>query len=357
MDHRISKDMISSGMIPSGEKKQEDLSRTQYGTAPSPNALSDVYKKMYEKKEETLNEGLVDAVKNVASKVSNSNIGNPRKPHIDNIKRAREKGFFKGIKDGETQATSELRKSGDSETLKADRRAKISQIMNKNNQDENVDLLSAYRAVYEHHKKDADGNTIPHEDEEINEAGPLAPLVPLLSKVGTIMKGVKTAAIRTGIKVGGKGGGKFVKGAIEKPLSTAANVSLASNMMPQTSSGKDGKNKTANVTAGADLFDIVKGQLLDEGLSEEEIRDIMLTLTPDEILNEITAEFALDASKKASAKSTMLGSQGDKQGMMDKAAQAKRLYDKSAEKRRAGNYKQAASAAGPASKKGLEGNM
>ena len=83
----------------------------------------------------------------------------------------------------------------------------------------------------------------------------------------------------------------------------------------------------------------------------------MLTLTPDEILNEITAEFALDASKKASAKSTMLGSQGDKQGMMDKAAQAKRLYDKSAEKRRAGNYKQAASAAGPASKKGLEGNM
>ena len=41
------------------------------------------------------------------------------------------------------------------------------------------------------------------------------------------------------------------------------------------------------VSAGADLFDIVKGQLLDEGLSEEEIRDIMLTLTPDEILKEI----------------------------------------------------------------------
>ena len=56
MDHRISKDMISSGMIPSGEKNQEDLNRTQYGTAPSPSALSDVYKSMYEKKEETLNE-------------------------------------------------------------------------------------------------------------------------------------------------------------------------------------------------------------------------------------------------------------------------------------------------------------
>ena len=37
---------------------------------------------------------------------------------------------------------------------------------------ENVNLLTAYRAVHEHHKKDADGNTIPHEGEEINEALP-----------------------------------------------------------------------------------------------------------------------------------------------------------------------------------------
>ena len=30
---------------------------------------------------------------------------------------------------------------------------------------ENKDLMSAYYSMYEHHKKDADGNTIPHEDE------------------------------------------------------------------------------------------------------------------------------------------------------------------------------------------------
>ena len=42
--------------------------------------------------------------------------------------------------------------------------------------------------------------------------------------------------------------------------------------------------KTSSISASADLFDIVKGQLLDEGLSEEEIKDIMLTLTPDEIM-------------------------------------------------------------------------
>ena len=231
MDHKVSKDMISSGMIPSGEKNQEDLSRTQYGTAPSPNALADVYKKMYEKKEETLNE---------------------------------------------------------------------------------------------HHKKDADGNTIPHEDEELKEGAGLYANIHAKRKRGGKMrkKGAKGApssqdfanaaktakeeveideaiqfapmlakvakiATRTGIKLAGKPGGKFVKSAIKNPLRTAADVSYASNMMPQTSSGKDGTGKTPLATAGVDLFDIVKGQLLDEGLSEEEIRDIMLTLTPDEILKEM----------------------------------------------------------------------
>ena len=57
--------------------------------------------------------------------------------------------------------------------------------------------------------------------------------------------------------------------------------------------GSNKISKTGTMSAGsyqaasADLFDIVKGQLLDEGLSEEEIKDIMLTLTPDEILNEM----------------------------------------------------------------------
>ena len=48
MDHKVSKDMISSGMIPSGEKTQADLSRTQYGSAPSPSSLMDAYRTIYE---------------------------------------------------------------------------------------------------------------------------------------------------------------------------------------------------------------------------------------------------------------------------------------------------------------------
>jgi len=62
MDHRVSKDMISSGMTPSGQRSQADLGRTQYGSAPSPNSLMDAYHSMYAKeKEETLDEGKIPA--------------------------------------------------------------------------------------------------------------------------------------------------------------------------------------------------------------------------------------------------------------------------------------------------------
>ena len=48
MDHKVSKDMISSGMIPSGEKTQADLGRIQYGSAPSPSSLMEAYRSIYE---------------------------------------------------------------------------------------------------------------------------------------------------------------------------------------------------------------------------------------------------------------------------------------------------------------------
>ena len=334
MDHKVSKDMISSGMIPSGEKTQADLGRIQYGSNPSPSSLADAYKSMYEKKEEVINErlGLMKSVKNVASKVSNSNIGNPRKPHIDNIKRAREKGFFKGIKGGEAQATAELRKAGDSETLKADKRSRISQIMANN---ENVDLLSAYHAVYEHHKKDADGNTIPHEGEEINEALPLL-AAPLVAKGLMALKGAKVGAaalkgaaafkkgLTTAKAVGAAGkittsGGKLAAGAKKVGMAQKAGqytrsglAAMKNNPLMTTVAGtqayqatpfgapkmpkapRDPRAKmtgarTAGVYASADLFDIVKGQLLDEGIDEKDALKIMVELSQQD-LNDIVNE-------------------------------------------------------------------
>ena len=93
-----------------------------------------------------------------------------------------------------------------------------------------------------------------------------------------------------------------------------------------------GQTRTSSISASADLFDIVKGQLLDEGLTEEEIRDIMLTLTPDEILNEISGELAMKASKAADMKRSELARSGDRTGAANKAAQASRLYKKGAER-------------------------
>ena len=59
MDHRISKDMISSGMTPSGEKSQADLGRTQYGSAPTPSSLMDAYKSMYEHHQKDANGNVI----------------------------------------------------------------------------------------------------------------------------------------------------------------------------------------------------------------------------------------------------------------------------------------------------------
>ena len=130
MDHRVSKDMISSGMTPSGEKTQADLSRTQYGSAPSPSSLMD-----------------------------------------------------------------------------------------------------AYKAIYEHHQKDADGNVIPHEEkEELNE--------------GKMPEGLKNYLMKK--------------------------------------KGKKEDKKEEMKKESVDLFDLVKGKLIDEGCEEKEALKIMANMTKEE---------------------------------------------------------------------------
>ena len=187
MDHKVSKDMISSGMIPSGEKTQADLGRTQYGSAPSPSSLMD-----------------------------------------------------------------------------------------------------AYKSIYEHHQKDADGKVIEHDEkEELNEGKmPEGLKNYLMKKKGKKedKKEIKEVAITAGM---------LAKAALTG-AATQAGAQAMSGAMNNTGVKKKLTNSNisakSNVTAGADLFDIVKGKLLDEGLSEEEIRDVMLTLTPDEILKEMYAQ-------------------------------------------------------------------
>ena len=229
MDHKVSKDMISSGMTPSGEKTQADLGRTQYGSAPSPSRLMD-----------------------------------------------------------------------------------------------------AYKSIYEHHKKDADGNTIPHEGEEIKEEPislSLAALGGLAAKAGAGIA-AKTAAAGGAKAVAGKAAmGLAKQTAVDKAVSTV-------------SGGLPKLKKKEPIAAGVDLFDIVKGKLLDEGLTEEESMDVMLTLTLDEIneviqLDEVSSELLMKAAKGAEVARGKAAVAGDKVGAVKKMKQGEKFYKGAVEKRKA----------------------
>ena len=76
-------------------------------------------------------------------------------------------------------------------------------------------FVDAYQSIYEHHQKDKDGNTIPHEGEEINEAVVTGSLLAakaltglgkaagIAKKVGTVAQGV--GAVRDAAASRGKG--------------------------------------------------------------------------------------------------------------------------------------------------------
>ena len=288
MDHKVSKDMISSGMIPSGEKTQSDLGRTQYGSAPSPNTL-----------------------------------------------------------------------------------------------------LDAYKSIYEHHQKDADGNVIPHEDEDVKEG------------VGTVVGGAYGAK-KGGVKgaiVGGTAGAmldslnkpkkknvvkteeaepvneilgmaagaigaKLVGGAAAKAAAAKGATAMGAKMAAMKagtgaaikygtagsvagSIGKAGSGALAGnpiqkrtISADADLFDIVKGKLLDEGLTEEECLDVMLTLTLEEIneviqLDEVSAGLLMKAAKAAEVARGKAAVMGNKALAMKKLGQGEKFYKGADAKRKA----------------------
>ena len=81
---------------------------------------------------------------------------------------------------------------------------------------------------------------------------------------------------------------KAVGGVVTKVLQPANNSPEAQDARmgkrrPQNAQQQDVANKTAEVMKNsADLFDIVKGHLIDEGLTEEEALKKMLTLTDEE---------------------------------------------------------------------------
>ena len=188
MDHKVSKDMISSGMIPSGEKTQSDLGRTQYGSAPSPSSL-----------------------------------------------------------------------------------------------------MEAYRAIYEHHQKDADGKVIEHgEKEELNE--------------GKMPEGLKNYLMKKGKK-----------------------------------DDKKEDKKEEMKKESVDLFDIVKGKLIDEGCEEKEALKLMANASQEQLqqivemdkLGGITALTALGGAGIMGAKKAIQGVNNIRKKLQQRTQQKNNLINNS----------------------------
>ena len=347
MDHKVSKDMISSGMIPSGEKTQADLGRTQYGSAPSPSKLMDAYKSMYEHHQkdkdgntiphegEELNEGKIPAglqayldkkkgkkedkkevkemIERIAGGPARNEMGkvvtkSPAKLVGDAISKVKDKpktttySFDKdslSMKKKLDQRKAEVAKGKD------EKREKVTNIMNKMGENADLfDIISTYFIEEGYDKKDvyaAMSSVNLSEIEDLNEVGPLAAIGGMLGKIGigakTSAMAAKAAKVSSGAAKVTSSGGKVVQGGGPTSLMGKAKKFVKDNPLTSYSIARDmtsggggsasGQTRTSSISSNSDLFDIVKGQLLDEGLSEEEIKDIMLTLTPDEILKEI----------------------------------------------------------------------
>jgi len=372
MDHKVSKDMISSGMIPSGEKTQADLSRTQYGSAPSPSKLMDAYKSMYDKKDEVINEMKMGDVSGSADFASRNIKGAkgaapaPKPAPKPETKTEKPKTETDKMLDKVSDRRVEKAVNRDKDV----RRARASYIMTKYG--ESVDLLAAYRSVYEHHKKDADGNTIPHEDEELNEGAGLYANIHAKRKRGGKMRkkgdkgapssqdfanaartakeevevdeavvsgtlaalkllGTKAAklGVKAGAKLGGKTGANMMKSVARNPMGAVDNINrvgyaaqTVGNLMPKPGVPAVTKKQSQGgiVSADVDLFDIVKGQLLDEGYSEKEVNEIMVNLTEEQL-----EEFLKQLATRAAQYGANIGREGSATGFLNQRADKKKV--------------------------------
>ena len=461
MDHKVSKDMISSGMIPSGEKTQADLGRIQYGSAPSPSSLMDAYKSIYEHHQkdkdgntiphegEELNENLagiaargLQMASRGASKASQMAAkgsvrarqlqaqGGVKKAIGDKLQSAKKKtALTSGQKEallGRTtagkitrgvgalaaanvagrMASGEKKNSGgyyyqnldfgytpEGDTISEDLFDALKFLLTEEGYDEKTTMKTIA-------SMDTDFINESLSEENLDEALPLLALAPLLakgavaakaglaaakaSKIGlAAVKGAK--ALTTAGKAFGKGlttagakgasaskittsGGKLATGATKvgkaqkagqmvrgagaamknNPMNTALVATTAPGMLPQAPPPTQvaqravgtGKRSAGMRTMSLDLFDVVKGKLLDEGLTEEESNDVMTTLTLEEIneviqLDEISSKLLMKSAKAAEVARGKAAVAGNKQLAIKKLKQGSKFFEKGVAKRRA----------------------
>jgi len=259
MDHKVSKDMISSGMIPSGEKTQADLGRTQYGSAPSPNKLMDAYKSMY--KEENGKQGPSSSLSDVPRMSDSQRRAFAKRDQADDdMIRARQQDKIETAKN-----------SPQAQKIKSDKIKKAREAFRTGQRQENIDLLAAYRAVYEHHQKDKDGNTIPHEGEEVKEEN---------------INELKTRTMLNYIDKASDSASKELDKA-EKTTSRKKEVKARLKMDKRERGIEMAKDKIMKRVKkeDADLFDVISTHFINEGYEEKDVYKAMASLTGDQLQN------------------------------------------------------------------------
>ena len=466
MDHKVSKDMISSGMIPSGEKTQADLGRIQYGSAPSPSSLMDAYKSIYEHHqkdkdgntiphEDEINEmaglakgvtsakrakaaqksmksmaakaaaktakappqmanGKTPAPKPTPEKPSSSVMGTVsrglssaasaagradkaiaargglKKMGTDYLKK--NKGNIKGALLGKTAAGTATRIAGaavvgrmsaggddnnrgydgyknmqnfhyvpDGDTLSEDLFDALKSALIEEGCDEK-NVMKIMSSI----TPDFINETI--QEENLNEiafttaailAGKLA--AKALAKkavIGATKFAMKKGTTAAATKLVGKVGAKKAAGIVAKKAAGSAAMSAVKNpvntiiagsmlkgqpKMPsatQQRAAAAGRRTAGGLNMDLDLFDVVKGKLLDEGLTEEESNDVMLTLTLEEIneviqLDEISSKLLMKSAKAADIARGKAAVAGNKQLAIKKLKQGSKFFEKSVQKRKA----------------------
>ena len=249
MDHKVSKDMISSGMIPSGEKTQADLGRTQYGSAPSPSSLMEAYRSIYEHHQ-----------KDADGKV---------------------------IEHGEKEELSEMRVKGGGVSTSLPKKKAYQKV---------VDKLTGYQQTQ---KGVGAASLIPKssfKEERVSGGGVSSSLPKQKERQRVIDKLTGYEQTQKGIGAAGLIPDSSFSNPNPRRSDTRPSPTKTTSPSPEVLPKKAPKpapkpfkykiDKSNMINTGLDLFDLVKGRLIDEGCDEQEAINIMVNISEEE-LNEL----------------------------------------------------------------------
>ena len=275
MDHKVSKDMISSGMIPSGEKTQADLGRTQYGSVPSPSSLMEAYRSMYEHHQKDKDGNTIPHQEDL----NEENLEERRGSSVQQLAANRKDAFTQkvapqGGRGGGTQNPTNKRGSGVTGTFKFNKPTGAAQGRTRRPTPTPTPV-----------KTSSMGGGIGG-----GNAGASR------NSGGTSMSTVRTVTTSTPTTT--TTSTPTPKPSVQQRAQSMAKDRIASgkSMSQVKASNKQSMRdrardrfaafKARRLMSDVDLFDIVKGQLIDEGYEEKEVIKIMINLSEDQ-LNEL----------------------------------------------------------------------